>query len=146
MGAGEDILRVLARIEAKVDALSKGGGASTQSAVAPDSDLDSEYGDEEIKKDPPRWKGDTFAPCHMSEASADYLDCYAEFKDYCAEKDTEKANELGASGDDEEAKKKLKYAGYGRKSARRARGWAARLRSGWKPPVSQQTNYSKGWD
>jgi hypothetical protein len=133
VGVGEELLAIVKRIEAKVDALSKGGGASTESAVAPDSDLDSEWGDEEIKKDPPRWKGESKAPCHMSETSAEYLDEYASFKDYCAERDTEKANELGTTGNDEETAKKLKYAGYGRKSARRARGWAARLRAGWKP-------------
>lgn len=103
--------------------------------LAPDSDLDGKYGDEVVKKNPPRWTGQDFAGCNMSTTSPEYLDCVAEFYDWKADRDDEKAA-TWANGTDEEkaeAPKKRKYATYGRKSAGRARGWAKRLRAGWKP-------------
>jgi hypothetical protein len=60
------------------------------------------------------------------------LDCFAEFKDYCASKDEE--------SDDE---KKLKNAKYDRRRAAKARGWAARIRAGWKPPAQPASD--EGW-
>ncbi len=139
MGAGNDILAVLSRIEAKLDRLLAGGTGGAD--VAPASDLDSQWGDEEIRKDPPRWKGEeSFQGKHMSECSPEFLDCFAEFADWKAERDEEKAAE---ATDPTEAEKKRKYSSYGRKTARRARGWAARKRSGWKPPQTVTPDEAK---
>jgi hypothetical protein len=141
MGAGSDILQVLARIEQKVDRILAARGGSSGPKVADDRDLDGKYGDEEIKKDPPRWQGgESFAGRRMSECSPEFLDCFAEFKDYCADRDEEKA----ALATGEEQEKKAKFARFSRISAARARGWAARLRSGWKRPGSDN-NDELGW-
>lgn len=82
--------------------------------VASDADLDGKYGDEQVKKDPPRWEGDRVAPCRMSECSPEYLDALADFLQWKADNPREG---------------KEKYASYDRKSAARARGWAARKRA-----------------
>lgn len=111
--------------------------------VAADSDLDSQWGDEEIKKSPPRWKGEDFAGKKMSQTSPEFLECFAEFCDWKAERDDEKAATLTG----EEADKKRKYAGYSRKTAARARGWAARLRAGWKSPNEPAADANPdGWE
>lgn len=97
---------------------------STAGEVADDADLDGKYGDEDLRKMPSAkyWKGDDFTGRKMSETTAEFLDAFAKYKDACAY-----MNEK--SGDAEKAK----YIGYDRKSARRARGWAKRLRDGFKP-------------
>lgn len=129
MGAGSDILAELRQVRAdlaEIKALllrgGAGGGASSSGpapgSVAPDSDLDSQHGDVEIKKDPPRWRGEQLAPIRMSHAPADYLEEVASFKDWQAEQEEGKGTPEGK-----------KKAGYCRKDAARARGWAARARA-----------------
>jgi hypothetical protein len=115
----EEVLAALRVVLLEVRALCKEVAALRSSApaaptVAPDSDLDGQYGDEEVRKDPPRWKGAPTAPCRMSECSPDYLDELAEFFDFKAGRPR--------TG-------KEKYVAYDRKSAARARGWAARKRA-----------------
>jgi hypothetical protein len=89
--------------------------------VADDADLDGEWGDPEVRKDPPRWAGPPMVGRKYSQTSAEYLDSLAGFLAWKAGKDDEKGDEQSA-----------KYAGYARKDAARARGWAARMRSpGW---------------
>lgn len=83
-------------------------------AVAPDHDLDGPHGDEEVKRDPKRWTGAPTAPCRMSAGSVEWLDAVAEFLDWKA---------------DHPREGKEKYAVYDRRSAARARGWAARKRA-----------------
>lgn len=102
--------------------LATSGGAA--GGVASDADLDSQHGDPIIRKDPPRWHGESFVGQHFSEATPEYLDDLASFKDWTASKN-------------DETETKKKYAAYDRRDAARARGWAARMRAGWKP---QQTN------
>lgn len=126
MGAGTEILVELRQLRAElaeVKALLLRGGSAVPGApgsitVATDYDLDSQYGDEEVKRDPKRWTGQPVAPCRMSQCPPDYLDELASFKDWQAGKEEEKGTPEGK-----------KYAGYDRKSAARARGWAARLRA-----------------
>lgn len=134
--ATEEGMRLLRECHAMLTKLTAGAGGK----VADDHDLDGQWGDEEIKKSPPRWKGEDFANRRMSETSPDFLDCLADFNDWKAERDDEKAATLTG----EEAEKKRKYAGYSRKSAARARGWAARLRSGWKSPTAAAN--PDGWE
>jgi hypothetical protein len=105
----------------------RGGGASSSPAIAPDRDLDSQYGDEEIKgKDPRDWSGESMKGRRMSECPPEYLDMIAERYDYFAQK-----NDAEGKKDDRGRPK----SNYDRRSAARARGWAARLRAGWKPPA-----------
>lgn len=141
--AGRLILEQLARIEAKIDRLLGQQPASAAPGIAPDSDLDSQWGDEEVKKNPKRWQGDSFAGRRMSECSPEFLDCLAEHFDYKAGKEAEDAQDSALTEEQRAAKKK--YSGYSRKSAARARGWAARLRAGWKPPAPQGDASTDGW-
>lgn len=123
--------------------LTKLVGAQPGSQVASDQDLDGRYGDGEIKKDPPRWKGDSHVGRRMSECDPAFLDVFADFKAWAADRDEEKAATL----DGDEAEKKRKYAHFGRLDASRARGWAARLRSGWKSPNAPSPDANPdGWE
>lgn len=115
----------LDRIEAKLDQLLARQAPAPQAsrfavapgAVAPASELDSQYGNPTVRKDPPKWSGDSHAGKPYSECPADYLESLAGFLEWKAGKDTE-------NGDADS----LKYAGYARKDAARARGWAQRNR------------------
>lgn len=85
--------------------------------IASDEDLDGKYGNPEIRRDPPRWHGDSYAGMPMSEASAEYLEVLADFFDWCA-RESDKKSELANNG---ELRSK-----YLRRDASRARGWALR--------------------
>ncbi len=88
------------------------------SASAPTVDLDNAHGNPIVKaKDPRDWTGDNMNGRHFSECPPEYLDMLAERYDYFASRE-------------EDAKKKR----YNELDAARARGWAARLRSGWTAP------------
>ena len=107
-------------------------GASAPSGggeIAPDRDLDSEWGDPLIKKDPPRWEGQSFVGVTYSRTTPEYLDALASFHDWRADKD-DAVNAVDGKG-----RKKSTYA---RRDAARARGWAQRLRNGWRPPQGTQ--------
>ncbi len=95
--------------------------------VAPASDLDSQYGDEVIKFDPRNWSGESCKGKRMSECSIEFLDMLADVYAYFAQKN----DDDGAKTDAGKPKSM-----YDRRSERRARGWAARLRAGWKAPAS----------
>jgi|SRR5688572_31370958 len=104
-------------------ALSPGGASPRPTgAVADDRDLDSQYGDPEIRgKDPRRWTGATMRSRKFSECPPEYLDLLAESLDWQAG-EAEKKGEVTSGG---------KPVGpYKRKDAARARGWAARIRAG----------------
>ena len=95
-------------------------------AIATDEDLSGEWGDPEIRKDPPKnYVGPSFVGKRFSQTTPAYLDALAGFFEWKATKESEDASALTG----EEAAKKAKYAGYSRKDAGRARGWAARLRA-----------------
>lgn len=91
--------------------------------VADDGELDSKYGDPLIRKDPKNWTGTSFVGQTMSQATPDYLDALAKYKDSCAFMSRKNGDPA-----------KLKYADYDEKDAARARGWAQRKRSGWVAP------------
>lgn len=97
--------------------------------VASQSDLDSTYGDPIVKaKDPRDWAGDAMNGKHFSECPAEYLDLLADRYDYFAERE-------------DDAKK----AKYNRLDAARARGWAARIRDGYKAPVDDDPAFDGRW-
>jgi hypothetical protein len=108
----------------KLNAGASAGGTGPAAGVASDYELDGQYGNPEIKKDPPRWSGESFVGRTFSQTSADYLECVAGFKDWSAAKD----DETGAV--DGKGRPKSHWA---RKDASLARGWAKRLRDGFKP-------------
>lgn len=89
------------------------GGPVTPAAA--DSDLDGQYGNEPVYKDPPRWKGQSYKGVRLSECPSDYLDVLAEFHEWKA------ANPLpGKEGN----------TAYSTRDAARCREWAARARDG----------------
>lgn len=132
------ILACVRNIEKRVAAVTVRQAASSSTVEpAPDSDLDSEYGDPLVqRKDPPRWKGDSFIGCRYSECPAEYLDQMAGFLMWKAGKNDEDKKKAETSGDEEAAKKADKYAFYARKDASRAAGWAKRIREGYTPPAT----------
>jgi hypothetical protein len=148
MASGDDALRVLQNISTQLDmviklllerqgttavppharppfqnargAPGKRGPSAPIPHIAPDSDLDSDYGDPEVRAKSPRdWTGDSMQGKHFSECPAEYLELVANRLDYFASQ-----NE--SEGDPESIKK----ARYNRLDASRARGWAERVRNG----------------
>lgn len=94
-------------------------------AIASAADLDSKYGDPEVKAKSPRdWTGETQQGKHFSQCPAEYLDLVASRLDYFAE--------MNAGSEDADDRKKARY---NRLDASRARGWAQRNRAGWTAPV-----------
>lgn len=89
-------------------------------AVADDRDLDGKYGDPELRFMPRDWTGESYKGLRFSQCPPDLLDLVAQTFDYFADK----AEETG------ETYKDKPVAPYKRKDAARARGWAARIRSG----------------
>jgi hypothetical protein len=93
--------------------------------VASDSELDSAYGNPKVFSDPKRWitdGGESMKDKLYSECPAEFLDVLAGSLDWLA-------NQLEKEG--------KPNAGYKRKDAARARGWAKRIRAGGVLPSSQ---------
>jgi len=123
MGASETTIALLTRIAVAVErsaaALERMEHRSVTKApkeVASERDLDSQYGDELVRFNPRDWTGEPLKGRFMSECTPDFLDLLAAGHDYFCQK----------NATDE------KKAGYERRSAARARGWAKRMRAGWK--------------
>lgn len=102
-------------------------------AVADDRDLDSQYGDPEVRFDPKRWDGPSYVGKRYSECPSDYLDTLAGFLDWSAGKDE-------SSGDE----KKVKNASYRRRDAARARGWSRRNAGQRAEPPPSREPFSAG--
>lgn len=94
-------------------------------SLASDRELDSERGNPIVKaKDPRDWTGPSMTGKHFSECPATYLDLLADRYDYFATKET-----------DEQTKS------WSRLDAARARGWAARVRAGYKPAAKESEGF-----
>lgn len=124
-------------IETRLAKLETSKPKAAEGGVASDSDLDGQYGDPVVKYDlkPKYWDGESFIGKKMSECSPEYLDATAKYYGACA---------FMARKDGDEKK-----AGYKDKDAGRARGWAARIRCGFKtepaayyPPSDVQNDES----
>lgn len=103
-------------------------------AVAPDSDLDGQWGDPIVRaKDPRDWTGESQLGKPFSECPAEYLELVAARLDFFAEK-AEAEGTLTTGG--------KPVAPYNRRDAARARGWAARIRNGYKPPSAEDNGAS----
>lgn len=87
-------------------------------AIGDDTDLDSAYGNRVVSYDPRAWTGLTAVGKLWSECTPEYLDVLAASYDVAA---------------DNSPPGKEKNAAYDRHNAIRARGWAVRIRNGWKP-------------
>lgn len=125
------LLDIDASLKTLVGLMRKSGPKPT----APDSDLDSQWGDPELKFIPRGWSG---APCkgfHFSECPPELLDLVAESLDYVADQ---------AEAKDEKTSKGKPVAPYKRKDAQRARGWAKRLRDGWQKPAAASEDFGGG--
>jgi len=95
--------------------------------VASDADLDSKFGDPEVRAKSPRdWTGPPMQGKHFSECPAEYLDLVADRLDYFA-----------GQNEAERDAESMKKARYNRLDASRARGWATRIRAGYKPRPRQ---------
>ena len=118
-------LRTLVVIaQKKAEARVTTAAAKPGPTIASDSDLDGQYGDPEVKaKDPRDWTGEPMAGRRFSECPAEYLEMVADRKDYFVSQNPQATDE---------DKKKAKY---DRLDAARARGWAARIRSGKHVPA-----------
>lgn len=142
----QDVYDVLCRIDTKIGLLVAHFGigarpAGSQTAAGPlvasDGELDSQYGNPEVKaKDPRDWTGDTMKGRRFSECPPAYLDLVADRLVYFAEQAEEHMTDQ-QTPETERAELKKK-AHYNRKDAARARGWAARLRNGWTPPAATE--------
>lgn len=129
----DKVLRGITLLVVHLGALPKQGNGAAPAAgrIAPDSEIDDpEWGDKEIRKDPPRWKGEAFKGRRWSQTSPEYLDAMANFLDWSAGKKREEA----AAATGEEQAKLIKYAGYDEADAAKVRAWSKRLRE--RPPVS----------
>lgn len=128
-----ETLTLLRSIDASLKALlrSQGSQSAIPANVASDADLDGQYGNPEVRaKDPRDWTGEPMKGRRFSECPPDYLDMIAKRFDYFASKE-------------EDPKK----AGYSRKDAARARGWARRIRDGKVPAMAGAAAASdaEGW-
>jgi hypothetical protein len=86
------------------------------SAIASDRDLDGPHGNPTVKFDPRDWSGPSQKLRPFSECPPDFLDVLARaFDDFAAKAERE--------GDEKKAR-------FNRLDGSRARGWAARIRSG----------------
>lgn len=100
-------------------------GVRSDGRTADDRDLDSQYGDPELRFTPRDWAGPDYKHRHYSECPPELLDMVADSLEYFARRSDE-TNAKTNSG-----KPKSEYE---RKDAARARGWAKRLRDGWQSP------------
>jgi hypothetical protein len=102
-----DILAVLARIEAKIDAMKP-----------IEADIGGQYGDPEVRKDPKFWTGPSMVGKTYSQCPPAFLESLASMLDWKAEKELEDPDP-----------ERSKWAPRSRKDAARARAWAERIRS-----------------
>jgi hypothetical protein len=119
----------IAALEGRVAQLEKPRAAAPRPAApapagivaATDAECLGQYGDPEIRKDPPRWTGESFAGRRFSQTSPEYLDNLASFKMWSANKDDAE----GAVDSQDRPKSH-----WAKKDAALALGWARRLRAG----------------
>src|SRR5262245_6364043 len=123
--ADSEALALLRSIDATLKQLLALSKVARPAEIASDSDLDSQWGDPEIKqKDPRDWTGPTMKGRRFSQCSSEYLELLAKRLDFFADK----AEAEGATTNSGKP-----VAPYNRRDAARARGWAKRIRDGWAP-------------
>ena len=126
------LTRIAEALEALLALSRSKKAAQVASTTATDAELDDpKWGDPLVKFLPRDWTGDEFRQTHFSATTPEFLDALAESYSYFARKNDE-SGEKATNG------KPKSY--YDRKSERLARGWAARLRAGWKSKASEMMN------
>jgi hypothetical protein len=127
MGASEETITLLTDIRSVLRqilvavSVGKPSAGLPAGAVADEADLLSKFGDETVKFNPRDYSGEPVKGLRMSECPPEALDALAASYDYFAQKN-EESGKVSAKGNP--------VAPYDRKSAARARGWAARIRAG----------------
>ncbi len=125
----------LASIDASMRELAAKRRATAPKEIASDRDLDGRYGDPTVKFMPRDWTGPSFKGRRFSECPPELLDQFANTFDWFAEQADQK-NERTNKGEP--------VSRYKRADAARARGWAARIRSG-KHVQSPADATGEGW-
>jgi hypothetical protein len=118
-----DIRRGLDTLEAQVTGAAPPQRQTVNAALglpepASDADLDSQYGDPEVRKDPKDWQGQTLVGAKYSQCPPDFLKMLAGLLAWQARKSDEK-NEMASNGKPRSA--------YLIRDAARALGWARRI-------------------
>lgn len=98
--------------------------AGTKGGEATESELDDKFGNPKLGFNPRDWKGSNVKGLEMSYCPPEALVLYADAKEYFGKKADE--------NDEKDAKGRPK-SHWDFKDARLARGWARRLKAGWKP-------------
>jgi hypothetical protein len=124
-----DIRRGLDTLEAQVTGAAPPQRQTVNAALglpepASDADLDSQYGDPEVRKDPKDWQGQTLVGAKYSQCPADFLKMLAGLLMWQARKD-EEAGKVTAKGHP--------VADFKRKDAARALGWLRRIEAARAP-------------
>lgn len=135
-----EAITLLRSIDASLKALlAQSRGPAAGGDVADDRDLDSQWGDPVVKFHPRDWHGEVCKGRPLSQCPPEFLDMLAATFDYFAKK-AEESGEIANNG--------KPVAPYKRKDAARARGWAKRLRNGWKAVGAETTGapMAGGWD
>lgn len=135
-----DGCRALEKRVEELERILKGIGAvftgGTTDSCATDREMDQTWGDPTVALIPRDWtiggvtKGQKFSTC-----PPEFLDVYADTMNYFAQKN-DAANAVTTQG------KPKSF--FDRKNEKFARGWARRLRSGWKPSESAANGFSNG--
>ena len=112
--------RLEARLRAEMGLAPHDVTKAAAPAVADDADLDGQWGNPQVRKDPPRWTGQSYAGANYSDCPPEFLDTLAGFLEWQAGKADEK-NEMASNGKPRSM--------YLKKDASRARGHAARNRA-----------------
>lgn len=137
MGASEATIALLTSIDSTLKHVLKALTANAPKAIADARDLDSQYGNPTVRFMPRDWTGPSFKDRRFSDCPPEMLDMLASTLDYFADKDE---NE-GAT-----TTKGKPSAPFKRADAARARGWAQRIRGGWKPAGAASTNgHAHAW-
>jgi hypothetical protein len=126
----DEAIKLLRSIDSSLKQLLRQSAQAIPATVADDRDLDGKWGDPQVKFLPRDWTGDDYKNYRFSECPPALLDMLADAFDYFARK----AEESGETYNGKPT------APYKRKNAARARGWAKRLRNGYKATaVDRQT-------
>lgn len=116
----EVALKELAELRQRVELIERASGL-----FADDRDLDGQYGDPQVKFMPRDWRGKNVVGLRFSECPTEFLDMLAESLAWSAANPREG---------------KEKFAKYNAADARRARGWARRIRLGIHTPAERTSS------
>lgn len=118
---------ILASIDMRLTGRAGAAPAPAGGNVAPDSELDSQYGNPAVRFVPRNWQGEDYKGRNYSECAPEFLDMLAETLEFFGRK-----NDAAGTLDNKGRPK----GDWDRKDAARARGWAARLRARGGRPAS----------